>query len=179
MIKTAALHLFSEQGYNGVSIDRIAGRAGVSKGLVYNYFDSKKALFHDVIMDALKHAEPLAEVLKRTDIPADQRLEAICLETIRYFRQQMSYWKVIISLMLHSDVMEHLPEEFLEQKGMMTDAYMRLMKELGVAQPMQETILLAAVLDGIGLQMMVAGPDHPAEQLVLDYLKKLKPDTNE
>ncbi len=41
----AGVRLFSERGYGGVSVEDIAGVAGVSKGLLYHYFGGKEA-FH-------------------------------------------------------------------------------------------------------------------------------------
>ena len=38
----AALHVFAEEGYHSASVSKIAKYAGVSKGLMYNYFHSKK-----------------------------------------------------------------------------------------------------------------------------------------
>ena len=38
----AALELFATHGYHGTSISAIARHAGISKGLVYNYFESKE-----------------------------------------------------------------------------------------------------------------------------------------
>ena len=37
--------VFTECGYEGASMSRIAAEAGVSKGTLYNYFDSKSKLF--------------------------------------------------------------------------------------------------------------------------------------
>src|ERR1700712_3607637 len=37
--------VFTECGYEGASMSRIAVEAGVSKGTLYNYFDSKSTLF--------------------------------------------------------------------------------------------------------------------------------------
>ena len=39
------LELFAHQTYDGLSIDEIAKRAGVSKGLLYHYFPSKRAFY--------------------------------------------------------------------------------------------------------------------------------------
>ncbi|MFO8235224.1 MAG: helix-turn-helix domain-containing protein [Bacteroidales bacterium] len=36
-IREVALELFAEQGYYGASISKIAKRAAISKGLIYNY----------------------------------------------------------------------------------------------------------------------------------------------
>ena len=44
-IIAGAAAVFSEAGYEGASMSRIALRAGVSKGTLYNYFTSKSDLF--------------------------------------------------------------------------------------------------------------------------------------
>lgn len=41
----AAMEEFAENGYAGARLDDVAARAGVSKGLVYVYFETKEALF--------------------------------------------------------------------------------------------------------------------------------------
>jgi len=44
-ILSGAAAVFAADGYEGASMARIASVAGVSKGTLYNYFDSKAALF--------------------------------------------------------------------------------------------------------------------------------------
>ena len=44
-IVQAAYELFLEHGYDNSSIKMIAERAGVSQGLIYNFFESKELLF--------------------------------------------------------------------------------------------------------------------------------------
>lgn len=44
-ILEAAKQLFSDQGFNGASMDQIAAEAGVSKLTVYSHFGDKEALF--------------------------------------------------------------------------------------------------------------------------------------
>lgn len=48
-IVSAALDLFVERGYAATKIEDVARRAGVSKGTMYLYFDSKEALFKEVV----------------------------------------------------------------------------------------------------------------------------------
>jgi AcrR family transcriptional regulator len=52
-ILQTAERLFGEKGYRGVSIDDIAEAAGVSKGLVFYHFTSKKALVEHILNDAM------------------------------------------------------------------------------------------------------------------------------
>ncbi|MEY2633317.1 MAG: hypothetical protein RIR00_1971 [Pseudomonadota bacterium] len=64
-LTTAALALFVEKGFAATRLDDIAARAGVSKGTLYLYFDSKEALFKAVIQEGLvprlAEAQALAE----------------------------------------------------------------------------------------------------------------------
>ena len=46
------LELFGTRPYDEVSIDDIAARANVSKGLLYHYFGSKRAFYLEVVRDA-------------------------------------------------------------------------------------------------------------------------------
>ena len=48
-LTAAALGLFVEKGYSATRLDEVAARAGVSKGTLYLYFESKEALFKAVI----------------------------------------------------------------------------------------------------------------------------------
>ena len=49
----AALDLFVDRGFAATRLDDVAARAGVSKGTLYLYFESKEALFKAVIEDAI------------------------------------------------------------------------------------------------------------------------------
>lgn len=49
----AALSLFVEKGFAATRLDEVAARAGVSKGTLYLYFDSKEALFIAVIREGI------------------------------------------------------------------------------------------------------------------------------
>ncbi|WP_182178403.1 TetR/AcrR family transcriptional regulator [Methylobacterium radiotolerans] len=71
-ILDGARTVFLSAGYDGASMGEIARAAGVSKGTLYVYFDSKEALFEALI---LEEKASLAETLftfdpNETDIPA-------------------------------------------------------------------------------------------------------------
>jgi AcrR family transcriptional regulator len=52
-LTTAALDLFVDKGYAATRLEDVAARAGVSKGTLYLYFDSKEALFKAVVREGL------------------------------------------------------------------------------------------------------------------------------
>ncbi len=48
-ILKAALELFANEGYNAVSTNAIAKKAGVSEGLIFRHFENKNALLQAII----------------------------------------------------------------------------------------------------------------------------------
>jgi len=52
-IVDAALHVFAEKGFAAARLDDIARRAGVSKGALYLYFETKQDLFRAVVDQAI------------------------------------------------------------------------------------------------------------------------------
>ncbi|HEX5386877.1 MAG TPA: TetR/AcrR family transcriptional regulator [Gemmatimonadales bacterium] len=64
-ILDAAQEIFGEYGFARAKLDDVAQRAGVSKGTVYLYFDSKEALFREMvrakIVPMIEQGEALVE----------------------------------------------------------------------------------------------------------------------
>src|SRR4249920_3188746 len=52
-LASAALELFVERGFAATRLDDVAKRAGVSKGTLYLYFDSKDDLFKAVVREGI------------------------------------------------------------------------------------------------------------------------------
>jgi AcrR family transcriptional regulator len=52
-LTAAALELFVEKGFAATRLEDVAARAGVSKGTLYLYFDSKEELFKAVIQSSV------------------------------------------------------------------------------------------------------------------------------
>lgn len=70
--------LFVEKGYAATRLDDVAARAGVSKGTLYLYFNSKEALFKAVVGDiVLPNMDVAEEMLARHTGPAADQLRDI------------------------------------------------------------------------------------------------------
>jgi AcrR family transcriptional regulator len=60
-ILAAALEEFFQQGFAAARLDAIAERAGIGKGTIYLYFDSKEALFEEAVLSILRPVFEQAE----------------------------------------------------------------------------------------------------------------------
>lgn len=75
-ILSAAIAVFSEVGFARAKLEDIARRAGVSKGTLYLYFDSKEALFREVIRSrVVSHVQRIEALVSQATGTARERLE--------------------------------------------------------------------------------------------------------
>jgi AcrR family transcriptional regulator len=99
----AAMSLIGERGYGGASVDAIAAKAGVAKGIVYYYFDSKAALAEHLISSGLDF---LADRLKRAapdSLAPAKALEALAAEQLRQVEKRRDFAKFLLSEMWRED----------------------------------------------------------------------------
>lgn len=86
-IVQAALEIFAEKGFAAAKLDEIARRAGVSKGAVYLYFETKEDIFRAVVVQAIApnvgavramiaaHPGPLPDLLRSVAARMGQVIE--------------------------------------------------------------------------------------------------------
>ena len=96
------LDLFASQSYDELSIDEIAKRAGVSKGLLYHYYPSKRAFYVAAVAEAAR------QLLDETDVdehgtgsepdPAGQRAG------LRAFLDYVSRHRVVYAFLLRGGI---------------------------------------------------------------------------
>jgi len=98
-ILEGAARIFAEHGYEGASMSCIARNAGVSKGTLYNYFDSKAVLFCAFIEQCTREKLPL--MFRRIDEGANmaESLEHVARALIQLITSPLSLMlnRIIIS----------------------------------------------------------------------------------
>ena len=78
----AALAVFSRVGYAAAKIDDVAEEAGVSKGTVYLYFDSKEQLFEGMVKSKMS---PMRNNVASLAIDPDQSATDRLKQHLRFF----------------------------------------------------------------------------------------------
>jgi len=73
-ILDAAMALFDRQGYASTTIDEVAAAAGISKGSIYNYFESKQDLFTQLFNQAILQDEADVDALLAGPMSAGRKL---------------------------------------------------------------------------------------------------------
>jgi AcrR family transcriptional regulator len=87
-ILAVSQRLFSTHAYDAIAIEDIAAEVGMSKGLLYHYFASKR----DLYLATLRHV--LAQMMQFTDIHSD--LHTGLSETLSMFEQYPGLAKMVL-----------------------------------------------------------------------------------
>lgn len=175
-IANAALQLFGERGFHSTSIAQIARAAGVSKGLLYNYFESKEALLHFIILHAVEVGEALLEqALAQNDSPQEQ-LRAFTEGTLALLQKDPVFWRLLTALAFQQEILEGVMPQLMEKQGGAMAKVIAVFEQLGVDNPQEEAMYYSAVMDGIALQFVQMPEGYPLEQMKEMVLKRyLKP----
>jgi AcrR family transcriptional regulator len=92
----AASALFAERGFDGCSMDDIAKASGITKPMLYAYFDSKEGLFAACAERAGDHLrEDLRAVSEREDLPPDKRLWKGLLRVFAFVDEHHDAWLLL------------------------------------------------------------------------------------
>ena len=96
-ILRASARQFAEHGYDGASMSQIAVGCGVSKALLYHYYDSKETLLFDIIYDHLEVLlEAVEEAAARVSDPR-RKLEALAIALLDSYRDADAEHKIQIN----------------------------------------------------------------------------------
>lgn len=173
-IKHTALELFALRGYHHASIDHIRKEAGISKGLLYNYFDNKEALLKEIILDAFEVSKNLfAEALAHDDDPCEQ-LKYLTERSIGWIKSNMQYWRLLISLSFQAETIKPLLPTLHELEMEMMVKSADIFRRIGVTNPEDEAMFYGAIMDGIAIQYVQVGEQYPIDKMVEMVLARYK-----
>ena len=170
----AALRLIGERGYAGASVEEIAARAGVAKGVVYYYFDSKAALAEQLIDTGLRLlASKLEEVLSE-DMTPDEAIRALAYQQLRLVNRERDFAKFLLSEMWHDD--RQWRETLDKRIQDIVEIYLGVIKrgqELGSFRTDMNTQFVASTLSSSilagGLNWTVVHPELNLDELADEF----------
>lgn len=169
-ILEAAFQLMAKYGYEATSISQIANEAGVSKGLMYNYFDSKEDLLKALLNNAFAEADELMAGI------IDKDPKATIENMLRWFftelRERPEHWRLITELTLKIDKFDFVKEMAKRKFIEYVDFFGELLDQIGFENPREEARCIAGLFDGIGVQYLVIGKNYPLDKMEQFLIEK-------
>lgn len=173
-ILAAAAKAFAHRGYAGTKVADIAAQAGVSSGLVHHYYDTKAAIFHELIGQVMSSAtETPAAALTREGTP---------LENLRWMLEQMlagatsapEYYMLVMQVQMSeavpADIRALVAQGGGEALGLMAQVVARTQQ---AGDPTALMMHALAAVQGLAVQVAFAGEcpaGVPNVDLVLSML---------
>ncbi len=91
----AAAQMFAERGYQAVSMEEVAQAAGVTKPMVYAYFESKEGLFLAVVDAAAASLAVTVEEATPPELPHEARLWRGLLAVFTFIEDARESWAIL------------------------------------------------------------------------------------
>jgi AcrR family transcriptional regulator len=167
LIMDTALELFAAEGFEKCSISMLAKHAGISKGLMYNYFNSKEELLVAVIENGLNEVMNLLDP-NRDGVLQPNELEDFIRKVFSNMRNNRKFWTLYVSVILQPGVKEQLQNQpivnYMERFQPLLLGYF---ENKGTKDPYLEMLTLSALIEGFGVLMIYTYPnmDIPDETL--------------
>lgn len=169
-IAQTALQLFAERGYASTPISMIAREAGVSQGLLYNFFPSKEALLRELInMGAADIALSMESYSSIKD--PKEAIRAHVERTIDIIVEKKEFWRLLHAVRLQRSVLEGIDDEFREIAGRATRVFGGVFRKLKYPNPDLESILFLAQIDGLVI-LYIQNEDIPIRKLSRQLIKR-------
>ena len=166
-IENIALELFALKGYHATSISQIAEKAGISKGLLYNYYESKEHLLEIIVMKV--YDEIIRIVQMSTNLPAEKQIEQMIIQTTDHLKKNITFWRLYLFLVHQSDVQKKMQALYEKMRDDYMNFVIKLFEEIGSKNPEMEAMMLGTLFDGIGLNYVTAPDGYPIDEMS-DYL---------
>jgi AcrR family transcriptional regulator len=168
----AAERVFGELGYHEASVVKIAEAAGVAGGTFYLYFDTKKAVFDELVRDLNRRVR---HAMKEASSQGETRLEQEVLGFEAYFRftrEHPTLYRIIRQAEFVSPEMlryhyEHLSAGYIEALAAASES-----GELAKLDPEVAAYALMGVGEMIGMRWILWGDGRPLPDRVVDELER-------
>ena len=171
-IVTAAFHLFAEEGYHNTSVSKIGLKAEVSKGLLYNYFESKEDLLRGIMADLMQDIIEVFdfESIEKMDMKIMMDLVDMSYDIVK---KDIPRWKLYVALSAQPEVTPIFQEAMMTPFQNFMNKMVAFFEAYSLPDPQFAVRQLMAMIDGIQLHIMLDPDNFPIEQSRADTKKHI------
>jgi len=144
-IEEAAYELFLEQGYSAASMRRIAERAGLALGGIYNHFSGKEEIFEAIILDKHPYKQILPVILSAPGSTLSEFVRNSAHALVDELGKRPDFIRLMFIEIVEFDS-KHMPLFFEEIFPEFLPLVQRFQSPEGVLRPIAPPLLLRAFL---------------------------------
>ena len=163
VIMQTALRLFASKGFEATSVSIIAKEAGISKGLMYNYFKSKEDLLKRVIIGNLSKFLDYLQIENPESIQKEEIIQFID-GNLQQLKKEPDFFKLYFSLAFQPSVFSLLEEDIMQVFMPLVEVFTNYYAQSGEEQPFVKARFLLAIFDGIGIHYVMDTQSFPLDE---------------
>ncbi|MEC0174013.1 TetR/AcrR family transcriptional regulator [Paenibacillus favisporus] len=174
-IREAAIDLFMRKGYHATSIDDVSKHAGVSKGLLYNYYKGKEELLGAMVEARIGELIQVMEKAEALETPEEQ-LKHIVEGAVDNVRRSPEVFRFYLHLQTQPEADETVAKYgklLIEESARQFQIQCRMFEKLGASDPVARSLYFSSALQGIMLMISTYPDQFPVEamkrQIIEDF----------
>jgi AcrR family transcriptional regulator len=164
LILDAAMSLFAERGYASTSMEQIARRAGISKGLIYNYFSGKEGLLKSIFCDISREMTETFDADKN-GILAPRELKDYVENTFAQVKRNTEFWKIYTAIAFQPEVSRLLSTEHMKVAMPLEAMFLEYFRKQGYKKPETEMAVFASLMGGAIIKFIGAPDRFPIDEV--------------
>ena len=169
----SAMALFESQGYFATTVEQITAEAGVSKGLVYNYFNSKEELLIGLIEDATSRMASVAGTLEPQG-PVEESIELFINRFFDFLQTEKRFLKLQLTLLLMPELKDIVAEPQRQRSELLLEQLSSWLKKSNIPRAKKKARLLLALLDGVALHFLCIYERYPLSSMKKQFVQAAK-----
>lgn len=169
-ILQATLKTVSIEGCAQTTIAKIAQAAGISKGLIYNYFDTKESIYVEILQNGFEELH----LLINNENPYKNKEDFIKMVDMLFieFTGNMDFWFMYYNFIMQPYMRERVNKLVAQSMAPMMQALSGYFEQKGIEDPFNEAVLFALSLDGIFLGLAINPKTFDLNKLKLRIIEK-------
>lgn len=177
-IYTAAMEVFIEKGYYASSIDDIAHKADISKGLMYHYKIGKEDLLAELVNKRMQEIRTVMEEAYEL-LSASEQLKHIVQQALDGIGRSPKIYRFFLNIQTQPDA-----DALLSKYGKMLNKEMaelfelqcEIFEQMGEKNPRMRSLYFSSALQGAMLMISTYPEQYPiqemTEQIMQEFLKE-------
>jgi len=121
LIMDTALEHFAREGFHATTINHIAKHAGISKGLLYNYFNSKEDLLDSIIRKSISEVYDYFDIDRDGELSVDE-FEFFLRKMAQILKEKKTFWKLLVQVLMQNEVREQFLRSFMGTESLIESA---------------------------------------------------------
>ncbi len=170
-ILEAALELFARQGYENTSVRAIVQRAGISQGLLYNYFENKEDLLRAIFQRGMADVRESFRHADEGESPR-RKLAHLIRGSMEIIGRNRNFWRLLHGLQTQPAVLERLAGDVESWAVAIRGQLRTYLAEAGWDSPDIEVEILWALIDGVARHYLLQPEEFPLEPVIARIVER-------